>query len=147
MSLQGQRKFWKLHPPMPCFFFQMLNFILNKDKHTHKKLPIACLYGQSKGCLLWVHSLVSILFLDNEMLQDVKIHSHGGYLVQSISWLVMTWRHQEPGHHQPRYWPSLPVFEIHSWENISYNQYYGWRWPGDSRSQGISSHDIDLVCW
>ena len=26
-----------------------------------------------------------------------------------------------------------------------YMQYHGCWWPGDTRSQGISSHDIDLI--
>ena len=29
---------------------------------------------------------------------------------------------------------------------ILYNQYHGCWWPGDTRSQGISRHGIDLVC-
>ena len=30
---------------------------------------------------------------------------------------------------------------------VSYSQYHGCWWPGDMRSQNISSHSIDLVCW
>ena len=30
------------------------------------------------------------------------------HLTWSISWLLMTWRRQEPGHQQPWYWPSCP---------------------------------------
>ena len=48
------------------------------------------------------------------------------YAAYSISWLLMAWQHKEPGHQQPWYWPS----------NL---------WPGDTRSQGISSHCIELV--
>ena len=37
-----------------------------------------------------------------------------------------------------------------SWKTrtyLSYSQYHGCWWPGDMRSQSISSHGIDLVCW
>ena len=48
-------------------------------------------------------------FLDPEISQVVKFLSHGRwgpvYLALSIPWLVMTWRHKEPGHQWPQYWP------------------------------------------
>ena len=28
--------------------------------------------------------------------------------LQSISWLLITWRHKDPGHQHARHWPSLP---------------------------------------
>ena len=30
------------------------------------------------------------------------------YPAWPITWLLMTWRRKEPGHHQPCYWPTFP---------------------------------------
>ena len=57
-------------------------------------------------------------------------------LDDSISWLLMTWRHKEPGHHQPWYWLGWLFWMT---------QYHGCWWPGDTRSQVIIIHSIDLV--
>ena len=39
------------------------------------------------------------------------------HLTYSISWLLMSWRRQEPGHQQPWYWPSL---WLTLWDSLSW---------------------------
>ena len=52
-----------------------------------------------------------ISFSDAETSEIDELYSQGrqeyDYFSLSISWLLMTWRRQEPGHHQPWYWPSF----------------------------------------
>ena len=62
---------------------------------------------------------------------------------ESISLLLMTWRRKEPGHHQPWYWPNMPRILPYQHQKIQYNCCW---WPGDPRSQGISSYDINPIC-
>ena len=35
-----------------------------------------------------------------------RVRQGPAYSTSSISWLLMSWRRKEPGHQQPRYWPS-----------------------------------------
>ena len=50
------------------------------------------------------------IFLHTWMAQVVEILPQGRqaptYLIQSTSWLLMTWQCKEPWHQQPWYWPS-----------------------------------------
>ena len=49
-------------------------------------------------------------FLHIDMTQVLKILPHvrpgSTYSTESLSWLLMSWRHKEPGHQKPWYWPS-----------------------------------------
>ena len=53
-----------------------------------------------------------LYFLNADMAQEVAILPYWRqgtiYIKQSIPWLLMSWRHKEPGHQKPWYWPSSP---------------------------------------
>ena len=53
-----------------------------------------------------------IPFLQAERSQGIEILPHGRQgptnLTKATPWLLMTWRHMEPEHQQPRSWPSSP---------------------------------------
>ena len=55
--------------------------------------------------------VIFILFIHYKMVQIFEILFHGNerstYCTLSISWLLITWWHKDPGHHRPLYWPSL----------------------------------------
>ena len=68
--------------------------------------------------------LHSVSFLQTEMTQMVEVlyHRRQGHVnrVQAIPWLLMTWRHQEPGHQQPWYelsseYSSLSAYRVRWW--------------------------------
>ena len=42
-----------------------------------------------------------LLFLRVDLTQVVEIVSHGTHFKKLISWVLMTWRHKEPGHQHP----------------------------------------------
>ena len=56
---------------------------------------------------------------------------------------LWSWIHSEKQKHtfvfsiDPQHWEDKDL-------SIGHSQYHGCWWPGDTRSQGISSHDIDL---
>ena len=35
-------------------------------------------------------------------------HKKYPYFIESVSWLLVKWHYEEPGHQQPGYWPSTP---------------------------------------
>ena len=93
------------------------------------------------------------------MVQALETCPHGQGLIhpaQSISWLLMPWRHKEPGHQQPWWWPSLlfwrwcrhlkPVL-MDKDSSILHSQYHGCWCPGDISRQGMRNHGSGLVCY
>ena len=84
--------------------------------HCHAEL---CLENMK----LYLH-FVSLLNIEMAQVIEIFPCERQGpvYPAKSISWLLMTWRRKEPGHHQPLYWPSsnsstgrvnhLPLFSL-----------------------------------
>ena len=56
---------------------------------------------------IYLH-FISLLHIDVTQVLKILTQVRPGltYSTQSISWLLMSWRHKEPGHQQPWYWPS-----------------------------------------
>ena len=56
---------------------------------------------------IYLH-FVSFLHIDTTQVIEIlpQIRQGSTYSTYSISWLLMSWRRKEPGHQQPRYWPS-----------------------------------------
>ena len=56
---------------------------------------------------IYLH-FVSYLHIDTTQVVEIlpQIRQEPAYSTQSISWLLMSWRRKEPGHHQPWYWSS-----------------------------------------
>ena len=56
---------------------------------------------------IYLH-FVSFLHIDRTQVVEIlpQIRPRPTYSTWSISWLLMSWRHKEPGHQQPWYWPS-----------------------------------------
>ena len=62
------------------------------------------------------------------------------YPTQTIPWLLMAWRRQEAGHHQPWYWPCSPrIFRLQPQDRRRNCLLHSLHWRHNGRD-GISNH-------
>ena len=81
----------------------------NHAEHIHVLLTLYVLFffRENINIYMYLH-FMSFLHINKTQVVEIppRVRQGAAYSTKSISWLLMSWGHKEPGHQQPWYWPS-----------------------------------------